>query len=146
MPGLVLNLRPHEKFIVNGVVLKNGAKRSQIRVEDENANVLRVRDAIHPQDVDTPVKRAYYIAQLLISGDITEEDGRDRLDESLSQLSGVFQVGEASERLKKAIDAAGQGRYYSVLCQLKNILPIEQALLSYARIRQEEGSLSQRVA
>lgn len=141
MAGLVLNLRPNEKFIINGVVLQNGAKRAQIRVEDENANVLRMRDALHPDDVDTPVKRAYYIAQLIISGDMAEAEGRRKLDTAIGELLGVFRVGEAANRLAKASESANEARYYSVLCHLKHIMPLEQALLSYAHDKVTPGEL-----
>ena len=139
MAGLVLNLRPNEKFIINGVVVQNGAKRAQIRIENEDANVLRVRDAIHPKDVNTPVKRAYYIAQLLISCDIDEAEGRRKLARALEDLLGVFRMGEPAERLAKAVESLEECRYYSIICHLKAILPAEEALLDYAHSRHTMG-------
>jgi len=43
MAGLVLKLRPKERFMINGVVLQNGEKRSNIVVVSEDVNVLRLR-------------------------------------------------------------------------------------------------------
>lgn len=132
MSGLVLNLKPKEKFIINGAVIQNGAKRTQIRVEDDNANVLRLSDAIHPDDVNTPVKRAYYLAQLLISCDMEETEGREKLAKALAELINVFRSGDPADRLAKAVEGLANRHYYSVMVQLKHVLPAEEVLLSFA--------------
>ena len=136
MAGLILNLKAGEKFLVNGVVLQNGTKRAQIRVETEDANILRLSDAMHPDDVDTPTKRVYYFAQLMLTGDINEPDAHEQLIKSLDDLQKVFQT-TAEAPLKKAMSAARKGRYYSVLCSLKNVFPIEERLLNLASVHSD---------
>ena len=128
MAGLILNLKPEEKFLVNGVVLQNGPKRTQLRIETENANILRLSDALHPNEVNTPVKRVYYIAQLILTGDIPQGEGKKQLIVAIDQLQNVFQM-TAKEPLEKAMLAAQRDRFYSVLYSLKAVLPIETELL-----------------
>jgi len=60
MSGLVLSLKAEEKFLVNGALLINGSKRSQIRIGGDDVNVLRLSDAMHPREITTPVRRVYY--------------------------------------------------------------------------------------
>ena len=48
MSGLVLKLGPHERIMINGVVMENGDRRTRLNVLTPDANVLRLRDAIHP--------------------------------------------------------------------------------------------------
>ena len=79
MSGLVLKLGPHERVLINGAVVENGDKRSRLAIMTPNANILRLRDAIHPQEANTPVKRVCYIAQLVLTGDATAEDTRPQL-------------------------------------------------------------------
>jgi len=74
MSGLVLSLKAEEKFLVNGALLINGSKRSQIRIGDDDVNVLRLSDALHPDEVTTPVRRVYYAAQIFLSGDAKAND------------------------------------------------------------------------
>jgi len=74
MSGLVLSLKAEEKFLVNGALLINGSKRSQIRIGGDDVNVLRLSDAMHPREVTTPVRRVYYAAQIYLSGDANPED------------------------------------------------------------------------
>ena len=63
MSGLVLKIAPGERFIVNGALLENGDKPARIRIADGNVRVLRCRDALRPEEVDTPVKRIYFAIQ-----------------------------------------------------------------------------------
>ena len=79
MSGLVLKLGPHERVLINGAVIENGEKRSRLAIMTPNANILRLRDAIHPEQVTTPVRRVCYIAQLVLSGDANSKDARLQL-------------------------------------------------------------------
>ena len=54
MSGLVLKLGPHERIMINGVVMENGDRRTRLNVLTPDANVLRLRDAIHPDEANTP--------------------------------------------------------------------------------------------
>ena len=55
MSGLVLKLGPRERIMINGVVLENGDRRARINIVTPEAHVLRMKDAIHPDQVTTPV-------------------------------------------------------------------------------------------
>ena len=57
MSGLVLKLGPKERVLVNGAVIENGDRRSRLSILTPNANILRLRDAIRPDEVTTPVRR-----------------------------------------------------------------------------------------
>ena len=76
MSGLVLKLSPRERVLINGAVIENGERRSRINIVSPNANILRLRDAIHPEEANTPVKRICYITQLILSGDVDVEVAR----------------------------------------------------------------------
>ena len=78
MSGLVLKLGPGERVLVNGAVIENGARRNRLSILTPNANILRLRDAIHPDEVNTPVRRVCYIAQLVLSGDADPGEARNR--------------------------------------------------------------------
>ncbi len=79
MSGLVLKLGPKERVLVNGAVIENGDRRSRLSILTPNANILRLRDAIRPDEVNTPVRRVCYIAQLILSGDVVADKVRKRL-------------------------------------------------------------------
>ena len=66
MSGLILKLRPNEELMINGVIVENGDKKTRLRVKTEGAHILRLKDAIRPEDATTPLKRAYYVAQMTV--------------------------------------------------------------------------------
>jgi len=101
MSGLVLKLNPKERVLVNGAVIENGDRRSRVSILTPNANILRMRDALRPDEVNTPVRRVCYIAQLVLSGDVAPDDAMHQIND-----------------------------YYRTLKALRSLLPREARLLS----------------
>ncbi len=83
MSGLILKLRPHEELMINGVVVENGERNARLRVKTEGAHILRLKDAITPEEATTPLKRAYYIAQLAVAGQLSNAEAAAILTEAL---------------------------------------------------------------
>ncbi|RMH48585.1 MAG: flagellar biosynthesis repressor FlbT [Alphaproteobacteria bacterium] len=135
MAGLILKLTPGERVMINGVVVENGDHRTRLRIVTENANVLRLRDAIHPDEVNTPVRRVCYIAQLVLACDVTPEAARPQLLTGIEQLSQVFTDPDSRARLDEATAALAEGRFYQVLKALRGLLAREARLMSYAAAR-----------
>jgi len=129
MSGLVLKLAPGERILINGAVIENGDRRSRLSIKTPNANILRLKDAIHPDEAVTPVRRVCYIAQLVLSGDAQPEDGKAQLLNGIEQLSQVF-FDEASRRsLESATTATVEDRFYQALKALRELIPREDRLL-----------------
>lgn len=132
MSGLVLKLSPKERVLVNGAVIENGDRRSRLSILTPNANILRLRDAIRPDEVNTPVKRVCYIVQLVLSGDADESEGRHQLLNGIEQLSQVLRDPDSRVALSAASTAILDGDFYKGLKQLRLLLPRESRLLSVA--------------
>ncbi len=130
MAGLVLSLKANEKFLVNGALIQNGDKRGQIHLPDSSVNVLRLSDCLHPDSINTPVRHAYYLAQLILSGDADQTETSSELVSALGTLEGIFAKTDGGEQVSKAKQAAETGRFYSVLCCLKRIFEVEAKLLA----------------
>lgn len=132
--GLIIRLRPHEKFLINGCILENGDKRAKLRVKTEGANILRLRDALHPSEATTPVKRLYYVAQLIVTGDITAETALPELAKGFDDLYNAITDEECREQIDHAREHLDAGEYYRVLRALKSILPYEEKVLLYMQV------------
>ncbi|PUB11786.1 flagellar biosynthesis repressor FlbT [Yoonia sediminilitoris] len=130
MSGLVLKLNPKERVLVNGAVIENGDRRSRLSILTPNANILRLRDAIHPEEVNTPVRRVCYIAQLVLAGDVTEEDARHQILRGVEQLSQALRDDDSRIHLDAATDAVTRHDFYRALKSLRNLLPREARLLA----------------
>ena len=133
MTGLVLKLGPHERVLINGAVIENGDRRSRLAIMTPGANILRLRDAIHPDQVNTPVRRVCYIAQLVLSGDADAGEARHQLLRGIEQLSQVFTDPDSRALLAQATDGVIAGQPYAALKALRNLLPREERLLAAAR-------------
>lgn len=130
MTGLVLKLNPKERVLVNGAVIENGDRRSKLSIITPNANILRLRDAIHPDEANTPVRRVCYIAQLCLSGDVTNETAQPQLLQGIQQLSQVFIDEESHGHLSHAAENVRQLDMYRALKSLRALLPEEARLFA----------------
>ena len=129
MSGLVLKLAPFERVLINGVVLENGDRRGRITICTPNANILRLRDAIHPGAATTPITRLCYIAQLVLAGEADEDEGRDQLLAGLRDLDAVFIGHQGQRMLADAKIEFAANRFYPGLKRLRSMLPQETLLL-----------------
>jgi flagellar protein FlbT len=133
MTGLVLKLGPHERVLINGAVIENGDRRSKLAIMTPNANILRLRDAIHPEEATTPVRRVCYIAQLVLSGDAGSGDTRHQLLRGIEQLSQALTDPDSRRLLSEASRAVLEDQHYQALKALRSLLPREERLLAAGR-------------
>jgi flagellar protein FlbT len=130
MSGLVLKLSPGERVLINGAVIENGDRRSRLAIMTPNANILRLRDAIHPEQANTPVRRVCYIAQLVLSGDVAPSDARQQLLRGIEQLSQVLVDHDSRLQLSRATEAVLEDAHYQALKALRALLPREARLFA----------------
>lgn len=101
--------------MINGIVVQNGDRKARLRVKTEGAAILRLRDAMRPEEATTPERKAYYVAQMAVAGEITDEDAQPILASALEKLSDS-NAGKPAARcladIAKALDAK---RYYAVM-------------------------------
>jgi len=133
MAGLILKLRAHEQVLVNGVVMQNGDRNARLIVKTPDARILRLRDAIHPAEVDTPVKRVCYIAQLIVAGEADPDQGALQLARGIAQLRDALAGLAITRHLDIAEAALAERNFYVAMRALRRILPTEEALLARTR-------------
>ena len=130
MSGLVIKLAPNERVLINGAVIENGDRRSRLSIKTPNTHVLRLKDAIHPDNATTPVSRVCYVAQLILSGDADPADGRQQLLRGIEQLAQVFDDRDSRNLLNDASRFAVAGNTYQTLRRLRDLLPREARLMA----------------
>src|SRR5271155_3046532 len=59
---LTINLKPHERLIINGVVIENSGPAAKILVHN-NAALLREKDIVTEEQATTPARRIYFALQ-----------------------------------------------------------------------------------
>lgn len=129
MSGLILKLSPKERVLINGAVIENGDRRSRFRIMTPNANVLRLRDAINPEKVNTPVRRVCYMTQLVLTGDVDPDGVQSEILAQINQLKTIFLDQDSKNYLTKAANALVQNQYYYCLKALRGLITQEDHLL-----------------
>lgn len=130
MSGLILKLSPKERILINGAVIENGDRRSRLAIMTPGANILRLRDAIHPEDAKTPVRRVCYAVQLVLSGDTSPSDAHKPLLRSIEELSQVFVDEDSRRHLDAASNYLIAEDHYRCLKSLRALLPREERLFA----------------
>ncbi len=118
MAGLILKLRPHEQLLINGVVVENGERKTKLRVRTEGANILRLRDAMAPEDATTPLKRAYYAAQMAVAGQLTPAQAEVLIEQAVAEHGEANHDDGGALESEVMAHAAG-GEFYKVMRAIK---------------------------
>lgn len=129
MSGLVLKLSPKERVLINGAVLENGDRRTKLNIVTANANVLRLKDAIHPDRANTPVGRICYDLQLILCGEASLDALRAQVDRGIKQLTEIFRGAQSQQLLEQSAEALQHDNPYKALKLMRRLLPLEAQLL-----------------
>jgi flagellar biosynthesis repressor protein FlbT len=86
---LKLSLRPGEKFVLNGAVVQNGDRRAVLVLQNK-ASVLREKDIMQPDDVQTPARRIYFPVMMMYLDEGGAERHYDEFVRRLTEFMGVI--------------------------------------------------------
>ena len=113
---------------------RNRKRRSPIKDHrsDIKCQYLRLKDAIHPDEANTPVRRACYLAQLLLSGEVESASLWDRLLGQVRTLADILSDTHSSTLLRQAQGAIADRNAYGCLKLLRQLLPLEAPPLGAA--------------
>jgi len=127
--SLKLAMKPNEKLIVGGAVIRNGPTSSHIFIEN-NVPVLRQNDIITEAMATTPCRRIYLAIQLMY---IDEKSCESLHPVYWELVKGVI---EAAPSSKDLISLTSQymleGNYYKALKQAKKLIIYEEELINNA--------------
>lgn len=132
MTGLILKLTPKERILLNGAVLENGNYRNKLSILTPNVHLLRLKDAIPPEEANTPVRRLCFTAQLVLSGDRAFDEQAPQLLRGIEELSQVLTDPDSRAAISLATDALMNGQTYNCLKSLKKLISREARLLAAA--------------
>lgn len=131
MTGLILKLRPNEELMINGVVVQNGDRKTRLRVKTTGASILRLRDAMRPEEATTPARRAYYVAQLAVAGELPVPEAEVILARALDDLEAAYAGCPDAVSIEAAQAELKAGRIYGVMRRLGDIVrPGRRAIAS----------------
>lgn len=121
--GLKITLKPHEKLILGGAVITNGAAKCEFVVENPVA-ILRQSSILSPNEADTPARRIYLTIQLMYV------DPQQRLSHQKLYWQMVKEFAQAAPRSVILIDQINEliynEKFYDALKLANKLIQFEQ--------------------
>ncbi|HPX60571.1 MAG TPA: flagellar biosynthesis repressor FlbT [Deltaproteobacteria bacterium] len=126
---LKLTLKPHERVVLGGAVVKNGNSTCHFLVEN-NVPILRDVDILSESEASTPCRKIYFVIQLMY------------IDQAqITELQPIYwglvrEVLEAAPSMKALISKASQfiidGKFYQALKTARKLIQYEEELIKNA--------------
>ena len=135
---LKLSLKPGEKFVLNGAVVQNGDRRGVLILQNK-ASVLREKDIMQPEDVNTPASRIYFPVMMMY----LEQGGAPSVyDEFVLRLTEFMGATRNPEVLADCVSVSRHvlaRDYYKALMTARKLVDYEERVTNVASGLQDGG-------
>ena len=130
---LNISLKPRERLVVNGAVIRNRSGQHALTIEFLNrVNFMREREILQPEQATTPLLRVIYWLQVAYIDPEQHAMAEERFLVLAQELHEAVAVPELRTAITVAITAMRQGRFGAALKKLRDALPLEQEMLGLA--------------
>jgi flagellar protein FlbT len=125
---LSLTLKPGERVILAGAVIKNGSSVAHLQIENR-VTLLREKDVLTEQDATSPCKKIYFVIQLMYVGDgLTSELTQAYWDLVRDVLAAAPSTKELISQISAYIVRAD---FYPALKVARKLIYYEEELISH---------------
>jgi len=125
--ALKITLKPNEKVIIGGAVLKNCASSCHLLVEN-NVTILRQADIITEHEATTPCRRIYLAIQLMY---IDEQRSTEIHPIYWDLVRDLLEAAPSTKNLISQISGCIlEKQYYQALKHTKKLVAYEEELLN----------------
>jgi len=125
---LKLNVKPGEKFIVNGAVMMAGKKSVSLILQNE-ATVLLGKDIILEEDANTPARRIYFSILVMYLDEASVAQYKDTFLEYVEGFLGATTIAEVRRTLFNIVQDVNSGMFYRALKTCKALIKYEEEVL-----------------
>ncbi len=125
--ALRLTLKPNEKIVINGCVIRNADRRQTLTIENQ-ADVVRGVDLLDESEAATPVKEVYFFVQSALLRPEIRYDIATEIQTRLGRLVPVFHD-EIAGHLFEAANHVSAQNYYKAMRALRHVIAYEAELL-----------------
>jgi flagellar biosynthesis repressor protein FlbT len=126
---LILTLKPGERVILGGAVIKNGPAVAHLQIENK-VTLLREKDILTEAEATTPCKKIYLVVQLMYIGDgLTSELAQVYWDLVRDVLEAAPSTNDLISQMSAYIV---ESNFYPALKVAKKLILYEEELLKHA--------------
>ncbi|MGB7317133.1 MAG: flagellar biosynthesis repressor FlbT, partial [Planktotalea sp.] len=124
--ALRLTLKPNERILINGCVVRNSDRRQLLVIENQ-ADIVREADLLDESAARTPVKEVYFFIQAAL----LDPSKRDKLvpiiQKQLGKLVPVFHD-EVAQHIFDAASHVSLRDFYKAMRALRPLMDYEEQL------------------
>jgi flagellar protein FlbT len=128
---LKLSLKPGEKFVLNGAVVQNGDRRGVLILQNK-ASVLREKDILQPEDVNTPARRIYFPVMMMYLDEGAAPKFYDEFALRLTEFMGATRNPAVLADCVSASRYVMGREYYKALMAVRKLVDYEEGLANVA--------------
>jgi flagellar biosynthesis repressor protein FlbT len=125
--ALKITLRPDEKIVVAGALIKNGDRTANLLIEN-NVPVLREKEILKKENANSPASKIYFVVQLMY---MNQENLADHHKLYWNQVNAFIKAAPSSlglvDKINRQILAA---KYYKALKYARELIKYEESLLA----------------
>jgi len=123
--ALKLSLKPNERLVINGAVIANADRRATLIVHNK-ASILREKDILQEQDVNTPARRIYFPIMLMYMDQAQTEKYYEEFVVRMTEFMNAISTPEAIEGCVKISRHVMEKNFYKALIVCKKLIEFEQ--------------------
>ena len=125
---LKLSLKPGEKFVLNGAVVQNGDRRGVLVLQNK-ASVLREKDIMQADEVNTPARRIYFPVMMMYLDEAGASQYYDEFVRRLSEFMGAISNPEVLADCVTISKHCMAREYYKALMLCRKLIEYEDERL-----------------
>ncbi|NTV49855.1 MAG: flagellar protein FlbT [Geobacteraceae bacterium] len=127
--SLILTLKPGERVILGGAVIKNGPAVAHLQIENK-VTLLRQKDIMAESDATSPCRKIYLVVQLMYIGDgLTTELATLYWDLVRDVLAAAPSTNDLISQMSEYIV---NSNFYAALKITKKLISYEEELIKHA--------------
>lgn len=127
--ALKLSLKPGEKFVVNGAVIINGDRRTTLVLQNK-ASLLRQKDILPADKVDTPTKHVYFPIMLMYMDPLGFNKYHEQFVLRMTEFMSVIEDQETKLHCVAISKDVMEGEFYKALMKCKKLFEYENSRLT----------------
>ncbi len=125
--ALKIALKPHERIVIAGAVIRNGEKRSDLMIENR-VPILRDKDLMSEAQANTPCRRIYFVIQLMY---FDEENIKEHYKNYWRLVDEVVSAAPSmTSRVDLISESIVSANYYKALRSARELIDYEKEVLN----------------
>ena len=125
---LKINVKPGERFVVNGAVMVAGKKGASLVLQNE-ATILLGKDIMQEEDANSPARRIYFTILLMYLDQQNVDDYREMFSRLVEDFMAATTFAEVRKTLLYIVRDVDARHFYRALKTCKALMKYEEEIL-----------------